>query len=156
MRLYADAIRALGRTTAFARVAARILPPIDARFQRRRRSLTSLGTDFPLCYLTTTGRRTGTERTVPLLYVAGDEGRIALVGSNWGKPMPPAWALNLAASADVTLTIEGRPRRMRARHATDEESALYWERALAVWPGYDDYSRRARREIPVFVLEPHM
>jgi hypothetical protein len=62
---YAAAVRRLGRTRAFAWVFSRVLPPIDARFSRRRRSLTSLGTDFPLCYLTTTGRRTGEERTVP-------------------------------------------------------------------------------------------
>ena len=62
----------------------------------RRRSLTSLGTGFPLCYLTTTGRRTGEARTVPLLHVADSE-RVVLIASNWGRRRHPAWALNLDA-----------------------------------------------------------
>ena len=99
MNPYAGSVRALGRTRAFAWLFSRVLPPIDARFARRRRSLTSLGTDFPLCYLTTTGRRTGEARTVPLLYVADGE-RVVLIASNWGQPNHPAWALNLDANHD--------------------------------------------------------
>jgi deazaflavin-dependent oxidoreductase (nitroreductase family) len=131
-----------------------VLPPIDLLFRRRRRSVTNLGTGFPLCYLTTVGRRSGRERTVPLLFIDAEHGRIALIGSNWGKAAPPAWVLNLDAHRDATVTIRGHAERMRARRATDEERALVWERALALWPGYDAYGRRAGREIPVFLLDP--
>ena len=44
--------------------------------------------------LTTRGRRTGLERTQPLLYVRdGDD--FVVVGSNGGDDRPPAWWLNL-------------------------------------------------------------
>jgi deazaflavin-dependent oxidoreductase (nitroreductase family) len=150
---YARAVRALGRTRAFSWAASRALPPIDARFARRRRSLTSLGTGFPLCYLTTKSRRSGEPRTVPLLHVTDGE-RIVLIASNWGRPGHPAWALNLDASPDATVTVHGVGRPYRARRASQEERDRYWAEAIRVWPGYDDYRSRVAREIRVFVLEP--
>lgn len=153
MNPYAGSVRALGRTRAFAWLFSRVLPPIDARFARRRRSLTSLGTDFPLCYLTTTGRRTGEARTVPLLYVADGE-RVVLIASNWGQPNHPAWALNLDANHEARVSVDGVQRSYRARRATSDEESRYWREAVAFWPGYDDYRDRAPREIRVFVLDP--
>jgi deazaflavin-dependent oxidoreductase (nitroreductase family) len=130
-----------------------VLPPIDARFSRRRRSLTSFGTTFPLCYLTTTGRRTGESRTVPLLHVS-DGDRIVLIASNWGRRRHPSWSLNLDADPAARLTVNGVERRFRARRATPDEYETYWRAAVDVWPGYDDYVARAGREIRMFVLDP--
>lgn len=153
MNPYAGTVRTLGRTRAFAWVFSRMLPPIDARFSRRRHSLASLGTDFPLCYLTTTGRRTGEQRTVPLLHVADGE-RVVLIASNWGRRNHPAWALNLDAIHAARVAVGGVERSYRARRATQEEKSRYWRDAVSFWPGYDDYRNRAGREIRVFVLEP--
>ena len=152
MNPYAGVVRRLGRTRAFAWLAARVLPPIDVRFSRRGRSLTSLGTDFPLCYLTTTGRRTGEPRTVPLLHVS-DGDRIVLIASNWGRRRHPAWSLNLDAAPEARVAVNGIERRYRARRATREERERYWREAVRIWPGYDDYRARAGREIRVFVLD---
>jgi deazaflavin-dependent oxidoreductase (nitroreductase family) len=153
VNLYARAVRRLGRRRAVASVLSRVVPPIDALFAGRRRSLTSLGTGFPLCYLTTTGRRTGGVRTVPLLHLA-DGDRIVLVASNWGRRRDPAWALNLEATPAARVSVAGIERAYRARAATSEERERYWAEALRVWPGYGDYRARAGREIRVFVLEP--
>lgn len=153
MNPYAGTVRALGRTRAFAWILSRVLPRVDARFAGRRRSVTSLGTDFPLCYLTTTGRRTGEQRTVPLLHVA-DGARIVVIASNWGRRRHPAWALNLAASPLSRVAVGGVERSYRARRATPDEEARYWRAAVVFWPGYDDYRARAGREIRMFVLEP--
>lgn len=153
MNPYAGAVRALGRTRTFAWIFSRVAPPIDARFRRRRRSFTSLGTSLPLCYLTTTGRRTGEERTVPLLHVR-DGDRVVVFASNWGRRSHPGWALNLEAAAEARVAVNGAEHRCRARRATTGEEARYWDEAVAFWPGYDDYRIRAGREIRVFVLEP--
>jgi deazaflavin-dependent oxidoreductase (nitroreductase family) len=150
---YRSLVQALGRTRGFTWVAARVLPPLDARFAGRRRSVTSFGTGLPLCYLTTTGRRTGAERTVPLLYVADGE-RIALFASNWGRSEHPAWALNLDELPEAAVEIEGDARPMRARRATDDEKGRLWPQAEAMYPGYAGYRRRAGREVRVYVLEP--
>lgn len=153
MNPYAEAVRALGRTRTFAWAFSRVAPPIDARLSHRRRSLTSLGTGLPLCYLTTTGRRTGEERTVPLLHVA-DGDRVVVIASNWGRRSHPGWALNLDAAGKARVAVNGVERRYRARRATPDERRRYWHEAVGVWPGYDDYRARAGREIRVFVLDP--
>lgn len=152
MRLYSNLVRHLGRTRAFAWGASRLLPPIDGRF--REHPLTTLGTDFPLCYVTVRGRKTGSLRTVPLLHVR-DGARIVLIASNWGRRDHPAWALNLDAAGEASVTYPGeRPRDMTSRRASAEERERYWAEALNVWPGYDGYRRRVSREIRMFVLEP--
>ena len=153
MNPYAGIVRTLGRTRAFAWVMGASLRRVDLLFRDRRRSVTNLGTDFPLCYLTVRGRRSGEERTVPLLYVADGE-RVILIGSNWGKPRHPAWALNLEAAQAAAVTIDGVSRAMSPRRASAEEFERYWRDALVFWPGYDDYQRRAGREIRMFVLDP--
>ena len=111
-----------------------MLPPLDAHFDGRRRSLTSLGTGFPLCYLTTTGRRTGEARTVPLLYVEDGE-RVVLVASNWGRRNHPAWALNLDACPDASVAVNGGERTMRARQASDAERSATGPRPSTSGPG---------------------
>ncbi len=153
MNPYAGAVRMLGRTRGFAWVGARLLHRLDRPFRHRRRSVTSFGTGFPLCYLTVRGRRSGEDRVVPLLYVA-DGDRVVLIASNWGGHRDPAWALNLEAATDATVTVDGSSRVLRPRRARREELDRYWAAALELWPGYAGYRRRAGREIPIFVLEP--
>ena len=48
----------------------------------------------PILLLTTTGRRSRRERTVPVLYLE-DGGRFVMVASIAGAPQNPAWFLNL-------------------------------------------------------------
>lgn len=153
MNPYAQAVRVLGRTHAFAWLASRVMPPLDRRFAGRARAPSSLGTGLPLCFLHVRSRRTGRPRVVPLLHVADGE-RIAVFASNWGRPTPPDWALDLEADPSVRVSVSGVERPCRARRATPEEARRYWGEAVGVWPGYRDYRERAGREIRIFVLEP--
>ncbi len=153
MNPYAAAVRTLGRTRAFGWLGSRVLPALDRPFAHSARSPTSLGTGFPLCYLTVSGRHSGLSRTVPLLHVA-DGDRIVLIASNWGRGQHPGWALNLDAADEAEITVAGRTRRVRARRATAPERERYWSEAVAFWPGYEGYRRRAGREIRVYVLDP--
>ena len=150
---YTAILRAAGRTRLFAWAVRPVLPRIDARFVHRHRTLTSLGTGLPVLYLTATGRTSGEPRTVPLLYAPADGDGLVVAATNWGRRSHPAWSSNLAAHPDVTVTIGGVERAMRARRATPGESERYWPRLLEVWPGYAGYERRAGRDIRVFVLE---
>jgi deazaflavin-dependent oxidoreductase (nitroreductase family) len=153
MNPYRALVQALGTTRGFAWVASRVLPPLDARFAGRRRSVTSFGTGFPLCFLTTTGRRTHERRTVPLLYVADGE-RLVVFASNWGKRSHPAWALNLEAEPQATVAIDSVTTPVTGRRATGEEQRRLWPEADRIYPGYAGYRARAGREIRIFVLEP--
>lgn len=151
---YNAALRAAGRTRAFAWLMRHALPPLDRLFVHRRHTVASLGTGLPVLYLTATGRHSGAPRTVPLLYARGDDGGLVVAATNWGQRHHPAWSSNVGAHPDVTVTIEGAAQPMQARRATSDELALYWPRLLDVWPGYEGYERRSGRDIRVFVLEP--
>ena len=107
----------------------------------------------PVGLLTTTGRRSGTPRTTPLIYLA-DAGRIVLVASQGGLPRHPLWYENLAANPDVAFRTRAGERRYRARTADAAEKAALWPRLVAIYRNYDDYQKRTDREIPVVVLEP--
>ena len=58
----------------------------------------------PVLLLTTTGRKSGRRRTVPLLYLKDAE-KIVIVASLGGAPRHPAWYLNLEANPAVELQI---------------------------------------------------
>ena len=102
--------------------------------------------------LTTTGRRTGEERTTPLIY-GRDGDDYLVVASKGGSDEPPAWYLNLAAKAEVGVQVKGDRFRARARTASAEEKARMWKTMVAEWPSYDDYQASTERDIPVVVLE---
>lgn len=104
----------------------------------------------PILLLTTKGRRSGQLRTVPLMYVPGEEP--VLVASNGGNPSHPAWYLNLLAEPKATIEIEGRRAEVVARTAGGEEREALWRRAVAIYPAYANYQRRTGRQLPVVVL----
>ena len=103
--------------------------------------------------LTTTGRRSGRRRTVPLCSLRdGDD--IVVIASYGGLEQAPAWWLTLEATPDAELQ-EGRQRRgVTARKAAPDERARLWAEVTARAPGYLEYERRTSREIPVVILQP--
>ncbi|UQA56597.1 nitroreductase family deazaflavin-dependent oxidoreductase [Polyangium aurulentum] len=102
--------------------------------------------------LTTTGRKSGEKRTVPLIYVT-DGDHYAIVASKGGAPEHPGWYLNLEKTPEVELQVKDEVFRARARVATGEERARLWRKANEAWPDYDQYATKTDREIPVVVLE---
>jgi len=109
--------------------------------------------DLPVLILHTVGRKSGKARQSPLLYIqAGDD--YMVVGSRGGSDAPPAWWLNLQATPEATIEIQGSTRRVTARKATADEKAAYWPRLIAGFSFYDDYQARTTRDIPVIVLTP--
>ena len=102
--------------------------------------------------LTTIGRRSGEERTTPLIYGrSGDD--VLVVASQGGSDEPPAWFRNLEADPEVGVQIWGDRFRARARVATPHEKPAMWNEMLSHWKHYDEYQRNTEREIPVVVLE---
>ena len=61
--------------------------------------------------------------------------------------------MNLLANPDVDVQVGTAKMRARARTATGEERARLWRKANEVWPHYDEYAQKTKREIPVVVLE---
>jgi F420H(2)-dependent quinone reductase len=106
---------------------------------------------FPTLLLTTTGRKTGQPRTVPLPYFPHPEG-YAIVASFAGGPKNPAWYDNLVACPDVTVQVRWRRFRASAKPAGPQERAAIWPKIVAAAPNYGDYQAVAPREIPVVIL----
>ncbi|KOS57363.1 nitroreductase family deazaflavin-dependent oxidoreductase [Rhodococcus rhodochrous] len=107
---------------------------------------------IPVCLLTTTGRKTGQPRTVPLLFLEDGE-RVVLVASQGGLPQHPLWFRNIRADPQVTVQVRSRVRQMTARVATPEERSHYWPRLVAMYADFDNYQSWTDRVIPVVVCE---
>src|SRR5947209_5316154 len=104
----------------------------------------------PVLLLDHVGRRSGTQRTSPLLYLA-DGPDVVVVGSAGGREATPAWWLNLRAAPETTVQVGSERRRVRARVATGEERERLWISLVEMFPDYDVYRQRTSREIPVIV-----
>ena len=107
----------------------------------------------PVLLLTTTGRRSGQQRTAPVVYRA-DRERLVVIGSNAGYAQAPAWSLNLKANPACEVEVGSEHRNMRARIAEGEERTELWQAMNEQYGGFDDYEKRTARDIAVFVLEP--
>ena len=103
--------------------------------------------------LTTKGRKSGEPRDAPLIY-GTDGDKYLVVASKGGADDPPAWYLNLQADPEVDVQVWGERFKARARDATPEEHAGFWEQMRGHWPAYDEYQSKTDRQIPVVVLEP--
>jgi deazaflavin-dependent oxidoreductase (nitroreductase family) len=124
--------------------------------ERYERSGGTQGTTLqgkPVVVVTSKGARSHKLRKTPLMRVEHD-GTYAVVASLGGAPRHPLWYYNLKANPHVELQDGPVRREMRAREATGEERAIWWERAVEAWPDYANYQKRTSRQIPVFVLEP--
>ncbi len=102
--------------------------------------------------LTTVGRRSGEQRTTPLIHrVDGD--RWIVVASKGGAPDHPAWFENLTAEPAVTVQVLDEVFPARAGVAEGAERARLWRLMCEVWPAYEEYRQRTEREIPVVILQ---
>ena len=93
------ATQKLASTRAMAWVFQRSLYPLDMVLFRRtggRWTLPGFLAGLPVFLLTTTGAKTGQQRTMPLLGVPVDD-ELAVIGSNYGQEKTPGWVYNLEA-----------------------------------------------------------
>ena len=103
--------------------------------------------------LTTRGRKSREERTVPLTYMADGE-RYVLVASNGGSDRHPAWWLNLLSEPRATIQVGPRTLAVVARRAEGADRARLWPALKQMNPFYAQYERITDRDIPVVILEP--
>ena len=105
-------------------------------------------------YLTTTGRKTGKPRRVPILFLR-DGDRYWVVASNYGQEHHPAWSSNLLADPNATVQIGAQAIEVKARLATDAEKQELWPRLLRLYPAWREYVTWTDRDFRLFCLEPH-
>ncbi len=101
--------------------------------------------------VTTRGRRTGGEHTVPLLFLRDGE-HVIVIASWGGRDHPPHWYLNMKADPTVAVQVEGTRWSATAIDLDEPERSLWWDRAVAAYDGYAQYQSRTDRVIPVVRL----
>lgn len=106
----------------------------------------------PILLLTVIGRKTGKQRTTPLLYLKDDD-NLLVVASKGGNPKHPEWYLNLAANPDVVVQIGREKLPMRAFTATEEDKSRIWPQIVKAYKNYEEYQRKTTRNIPVVILK---
>jgi len=109
--------------------------------------------DNDILLLTTRGRSTGREHTVPLLYLR-DGDRLVVIASYGGRDRHPEWYLNLVAEPLVAVQVGGERSSYRARPATEGAREKWWPRVVSAYHDYAVYQSRTDRQIPVVMLEP--
>jgi deazaflavin-dependent oxidoreductase (nitroreductase family) len=108
----------------------------------------------PLILLTTTGRKTGKDRTWPLVGLPVESGGWVIAGSNGGHDAHPAWYLNLQVNPAAMVQEGRRHVKVLARDASPAERAEHWSRFVDLLDTYAEYQAATDRQIPVVMLEP--
>ena len=104
-----------------------------------------------LLLLTTTGAKTGVDRTTPMMFHP-DGDRVVVMASNAGAPKAPDWYANLRANPSVRVEIGDDAYPATATVATGDERARLWAEITDQYPFFLDHEQKANREIPLVVL----
>lgn len=107
----------------------------------------------PVLLLSTVGRKTGKLRTTPVLYLT-DGDNLVVVASNAGNDKHPSWWINLKHNPKAQVQIKRKKRNVRAEKASEEEKSRLWPLLTNMFPRYNDYQNRTKRELPVVILKP--
>ena len=147
-------LRHLGATRVGVWVIKHIVSPLDRWLYRRTGGQrVSTGRPLgPLLLLTTTGRRTGRDRTTPVFYLR-DGDRLVVCNVNPGFERPNPWTLNLRANPVARVQIGPVSGVYQAREASEAEVECYWPDLVKVWPAYQTHYDRSGQRL-VFLLEP--
>ena len=108
---------------------------------------------YGVLWLTTTGRRTGVSRSVPIGYFEDGPNLVSMAMNGWGAA-EPAWWLNLQANPDAVAELRGGHRTVRGRAAVGEERERLWQQWRVIDKNLDGYAARRPTETAVVVLEP--
>ena len=103
--------------------------------------------------LTTTGRKSGQQRTVHLMYIR-DASAYVVTASNGGKQRPPGWLFNVRSNPQVTIHVQDNQVNAVAEVAEPDKRRELWARLLSIAPMYGGYEKHTSREIPMVILRP--
>ena len=131
------------------RIHAVILRLSGGRIRRSR----ILAGGQPVLALTTTGRSSGAPRTTVVAYLRHAEA-YAVGALNLGSDRDPAWCLNLRSNPQASIAVDGETREVLAREATGPEAEALWRGFIERLPATANSRALARREVPMFVLDP--
>jgi deazaflavin-dependent oxidoreductase (nitroreductase family) len=140
-------------TVSFDRAFGRWTYPIHLRVYRLTRGFIGHRSPAgPMLILTSTGRKSGLERSNGLLYLER-EGSYYVVASNGGRKNNPNWLSNVRHEPKVKVQA-GSKRFDATAHVLDEsERAVVWPALTAFYPGWAHYETLTERPLQVIRLD---
>lgn len=132
---------------------ARRRPQLGTRLHRFALRVSRGRLDPDVALLTTTGRRSGRPRTVPVMHLR-DGDRFLVVAMNNGFDPHPGWFHNLVANPDATIQMRGGSHGVRARVVPEAERAAMWPRLVEHQPLWAAFQAHTDRVAPVVELTP--
>ena len=126
-------MRRIAATRLMARIYAVIQTPLDRLVYRLTRGSTTASSwlgGVEITMLSTTGAKTGSTRTSPVLCIPDGEDTI-LIASNYGRPHNPSWYYNLRAHPYASIVTAGTSREVVA----EELSGRRPRAQLPAWRG---------------------
>jgi deazaflavin-dependent oxidoreductase (nitroreductase family) len=111
------ALRNAAATTPGAAVLKRTGHHLDRAISRLtggRTTFSTLLTGIPVVMLTTTGARSGRQRTVAVAGIPHPDG-LGVIASNFGQDKHPAWYHNLKANPEAVVSVAGEEWKTRER-----------------------------------------
>ena len=108
---------------------------------------------YGMMRLTTTGRRSGRERTVILGYLDDGPNLVTMAMNGWADA-EPAWWLNLQTHPEATVDLANGHRTVKGRAAEGEERSRLWDRWREMNKNLDAEAALRSGETAVVILEP--
>lgn len=139
------------------RLGVRIIKHLIAPFQRfvyhvsAGRFFSNLGKDRNVLLLTTKGRRTGKDRTIPVFYIRDDD-RIIICNVKPEHEGINPWVINLRSNPIARLQIGRDTKQYRAREANQSEVDRFWSSLTKLWPAFQSHFERGGSRT-IFILE---
>jgi deazaflavin-dependent oxidoreductase (nitroreductase family) len=107
----------------------------------------------PVLLLTSTGAKSGEQRTTPVVYQKDGE-RMVIFASKAGAPNNPAWFHNLVANPTATVEVGPDTVEVDAIVAEGDERERLFQRQKELMPQFAEYEQKTTRQIPVVALQP--
>jgi deazaflavin-dependent oxidoreductase (nitroreductase family) len=128
-------------------ITVRLYRLTNGRFGGRMMSL-------PVLLLTTTGRKSGKQRIIPIAYLTDGPNYVLTASAFAVLNRAPGWYLNLKSHPRATVQVQAVRQQVIARVAEPQERGRLWAQLLEIAPGYGEYQKRLNREIPMLILQP--
>jgi deazaflavin-dependent oxidoreductase (nitroreductase family) len=106
----------------------------------------------PILLLTTTGAKSGQQRTTPVMYLPDGE-RLVIFASRGGSPLNPAWYHNLLAHRSASVEVGTERFDVQATVTSGEERERLFRLQAERVPQFADYEHKTTRQIPVIALQ---
>jgi deazaflavin-dependent oxidoreductase (nitroreductase family) len=87
----------------------------------------------PVLLLTTTGRKTGKARTVPIVHLRDGQNFVVIASD------APAWHKNLKGSAQAIVEVKGQTHTVAARDIHGDEAETLWAKFIQQSPAFKNF-----------------